>query len=192
MVDSTNLLFKGTRMLKFYISTFMAILLGIAVSTSVYAQPGIDSKQLPQKGVLSVSGGGGGQSYKIPEPWGSDDSVTGGTPPVAGSVSRISKTQWQAYVVNNSEDTYSIDFEVLQVDQNLALSKKDFGSFTLKPGQSNRQLFSAGIGSASASLRLTRWKNLTEKKKKAAEVTDEVIAEGSDEPEIRPPGPSAK
>ena len=146
------------------LKAFWSSVVLLAMVTPALAEPS-QAKDLPKKGVLSVSGGGGGQDYKIPGEWAGQDATTGDAPPVSGSVSRINKESWQVKMFNNSKDVYSASIAVIQYDEAVKQIKSDYFSITLKPGEKDVRTFSAAAGSKTAELNLQRWKNLTPHKK---------------------------
>lgn len=68
---------------------------------------------------------------------------------------------------NSHEDTYAVDVEVLQLNEALAVVKRDFFSYTLPPQGSKAQSISEASGVKGAEMSLTKWRNLTSKKKAA-------------------------
>lgn len=131
-----------------------------------YAAPDAPKKELPRSGTLSgtsVSGTGG---KSVDAPWGSEDVINGGAP-ISGSVSKVSERQWNMRIFNNSEDTYSVDLEVAQLNERNTKVKSDHYSYTLRPKQTAERSISAYSNTKQCTLNLLSWKNLTEHKKDA-------------------------
>lgn len=143
-----------------------ALLLLVAVFMAGTALAGTGNeaqkKELPRQGSLSFSGGM--SDGKIAMPWGSDEE---GSSPITGSVSKIGQDTWVMKVFNNSEDTYSVNLKVVQLNSQNRQVKSDSFSYTLKARQKVERNVSAAPGSVRGELKLESWKNLTPKKKEA-------------------------
>jgi hypothetical protein len=122
-------------------------------------------KKLPKSGTLSASVSSGGATNAIPGAWGADDNGWNGAAPITGSVSRMNPSTWRMFVINESEDEYSVNLSVIQRDQRGTQVKSDSYSYTLKPKQSETRSVSSSTSAVSASLELRSFKNLSEKKR---------------------------
>jgi hypothetical protein len=136
------------------------------------------STPLPQSGSLSTSMQTGNVNNKIPDVWGGNDPSGEKQPPVSGSVSRKNADTWIMRVFNTSEDTYSVDLEVVQFNERGAKVKGDFMSYVLKPGVSKERELRAGLGAREAQLNLRRYRKFETKKpqKKTAEAPSDAAS----------------
>jgi hypothetical protein len=126
----------------------------------------VPDKKLPRTGSLSSSFVTGRSVTTAPEPFGFDELNRYEESPITGSVSRVRPGQWQLKVFNNSEkDTYAVDVEVFQLNDGLAVVKRDFFSYTIPAKGSKTQDIAEASGVKGAEMNLTRWRNLTSKKK---------------------------
>lgn len=128
---------------------------------------------LPKSGNLASSLTGGAYGG-TPGSWASDP-LKQAAAPIGGSVSQIG-TSWVAKVFNNSEDTYSANFKVVQLNNRGISARNDYFSVTLQPGKSSERSFSMANGAINANLELSSWKKLGGDKKDG----DQPAAEGSD------------
>ena len=124
-----------------------------------------DPDKLPKSGNLSTSLKSGAASAEVPEPFGGEDISGEKEAPITGSVSRTSRDAWTVKVFNNTKDEYSVDLDVIQVNMSGATVKTDSFSYRLKPGQSEEEKVSTGIGARDAELNLRNWKNLSKQKR---------------------------
>lgn len=123
-------------------------------------------KGLPKSGVLSTSISTGYQTNKkVAIPWNKEGAGADAQAPISGSVSRINTKQWQAKVFNNTDDAFSADVAVVQLNANGNTVKRDSFSMRLKPKESLERTVSAVAGSSDGRLELISWKRLTSKKK---------------------------
>lgn len=131
-------------------------------------------KELTKSGVLSQTRSGGTAATEVDVPWGTD--VLKDKPaPISGSVSRVGPRDWMLRVFNNTEDTYSASLEVVQMARGGNRLKSDHYSYTLKPKQKVERKFSTLQTVTDCSLNLTKWKNLSGDKKKAAEMKKTAV-----------------
>ncbi len=137
----------------------------LAVPSLVSAQIE-DPKRLPRSGNLSTSLKAGSAMSTVPEPFGGDDISGDKLPPITGSVSRTGRDTWTMKVFNNTKDEYSVDLDVIQVNPRGATVKTDSFSYRLKPGESEQEKVSTGIGAMDAELNLRSWKNLSAQRRK--------------------------
>lgn len=145
-----------------------ALVCAFGAVSSLSAQT-VPDKKLPQRGSLSSSFVTGRSVTTAPEPFGFDELNRDEESPITGSVSRVRPGQWELKVFNNSEkDTYAVDVEVFQLNDSLAVVKRDYFSYTLSPKSSKAQDIAEASGVKGAEMNLTRWTNLTAKKKSAA------------------------
>ena len=141
-------------------------------ATAAFAEPPAPTPTpLPKTGSLasSVTAGSSGGAAGA---WGSD--VLEKSPaPIGGSVSKKGNS-WVARVFNNSQDSYSANFKVIQVNDRGTTTRNDYFSVSLQPGKSSERTFSAANGAVSASLELNGWTKVggsAEGEKAAAEGT---------------------
>jgi hypothetical protein len=127
-----------------------------------------DPSKLPPSGNLSTSLKSGAAEAEVPEPFGGEDISGEGLAPITGSVSRVTQDSWSMKVFNNTKDEYSVDLDVFQLNMQGQTVKTDSFSYRLKPGTSEQEKISAGIGARDAELNLRRWKNVSEEKRKRA------------------------
>lgn len=126
-------------------------------------------KDLPATGVLSSTTQGGFAVNNVAEPFGGEDPSGRSVSPITGSVVRGPGDRWFLKVFNNSEaDTYSVDVEVIQLNANRAVVKRDAFTYTLKPGSSKEGSVGSGVGTKSAQLTLSGYHNLTARKAERA------------------------
>lgn len=121
-------------------------------------------KELPKSGSLSVSSSGGGPGVSAPGGWGDSDGLGAGGAPISGSVSRINPSTWQLFVQNSSDDTYSVNLEVIQKDDRGSRVKVDSFSYNLKPHAQQRRSVSAASSAATGELNLRNWRNVSKQK----------------------------
>lgn len=144
-------------------------------------------RELPATGVLSQTRSSGTAGNSVPAPWGSD-ALDKSAPPITGSVSRLGKDEWAVRIFNNSEDTYSVSVEVVQMGRGSKRLKSDNYSYTLKGKAKAEREFKANQGVTDCVLKLTRWKNLTAKKKEASpSPTKAAGGEVSEKAPVSPP-----
>lgn len=139
-----------------------------------------DPSKLPSSGNLSTSLKSGAAVAEIPEPFGGDDISGDRLAPITGSVSRATRDSWSMKVFNNTKDEYSVDVDVFQLNTSGQTVKTDSFSYNLKPGASEQEKLSAGIGARDAELNLRRWRNLSEEKRKRAKENAEGGDSGGD------------
>ena len=143
-----------------------ASLVGSAIAEDSDASEGEKKKKkLPKSGTLSASVSSGGATNAVPGAWGADENGWNGAAPITGSVSRMNPSTWKMFVINESEDEYSVNLSVVQRDQRGTQVKSDSYSYTLKPKQSESRSVSSATNSVSASLELRSFKNLSDKKR---------------------------
>ncbi|MEN9846915.1 MAG: hypothetical protein RIS36_2062 [Pseudomonadota bacterium] len=132
-------------------------------------------KDLPRSGNLSSTFNTGRAVSTAPEPFGFDELRRGEVSPLSGSISKVREGHLELKVFNNSTtDTYSVNVEARQLDENLRVVKRDLFSYTIHPQGSKRQTIVAAPGVKGAELNLDRYSNLTERKKVAARNTPAV------------------
>ncbi len=130
----------------------------------------VPDKNLPKEGSLASTFVTGRSVASAPEPFGFDELNRNERSPITGSVSRLKPGEWQLKVFNNSQkDTYAVDVEVLQLNEALSVVKRDFFSYTIPPQGSKAQSISEASGVKGAEMSLTKWRNLTSKKKVAGD-----------------------
>ena len=126
-------------------------------------------KDLPKRGNLSTTFNTGRSVSAAPEPFGFDELRRDEVSPLSGSISKVKDGHLDLKVFNNSTtDTYSVNVEALQLNENLTVVKRDVFTYTLPPGGSKQQTLTAAPGVKGAELNLDRYTNLTERRKKAA------------------------
>lgn len=146
----------------------IALALAVGVASKAWAQT-VSDKKLPKTGSLSSTFVTGSSVNVAPEPFGSDNPMGDEQSPITGSVSRVKPGEWQLKVFNNSkDDTYAVDVEVSQFNESFTSVKRDYFSYTIPPQGSKVQSISEGLGVKGAQLNLSKWRNLTSKKKAAA------------------------
>lgn len=144
----------------------LACAFGVASISSAETVP---DKKLPKQGSLASTFVTGRSVTTSPEPFGFDELNRNEKSPITGSVSRLKPGEWQLKVFNNSQqDTYAVDVQVLQLNDALVVVKRDFFSYTLPPQGSKSQSISEASGVKGAEMSLTKWRNLTSKKKAVA------------------------
>lgn len=147
---------------------FCALVMIVGMVSTSSAQT-VPDKNLPKSGSLSSTFVTGQRVGSVPEPFGFDELNRNEESPITGSVSRMKAGEWQLKVFNNSrDDAYSVDVEVRQLNEALGVVKRDYFSYTLPPQGSKAQTISAAAGVKGAELNLSRWRNLTAKKKSSA------------------------
>lgn len=143
--------------------TLVLFLSGASIS-GVVAEVKKD-KELPSRGVLSSTTQGGFAVNNVAEPFGGEDPSGRSVSPITGSVVKGPGDRWILKVFNNSEtDTYSVDVEVIQLNGNRALVRRDAFTYLLKPGTSKEGSVSSGVGTKTAQLTLSSYHNLTARK----------------------------
>jgi len=144
----------------------VAVVCGSVCTVSAQTVP---DKNLPKRGSLSTNYTTGRTVNTSPEPFGFDELKRDEESPIAGSVSRVKEGELELKVFNNSkEDAYSVDVEVLQMDENFAVLKRDYFSYTIPAQGSKVQKVTGVSGVKGSQMNLLRWKNLTAKKRVAA------------------------
>ena len=142
-----------------------------SISTDVSAKK--KEKQFPKSGTLASTSGGGSASSVGgfgDTPLSDEDQAA----PIGGSVSR-EKNSWVAKVFNNSKDSVSGNYKVIQKGKNGATIKTDSFSVNLAPGKSTERSFTANPLSVSGSLDVVSWKSNKKKeepKKEESEYTN--------------------
>ena len=140
-----------------------------------------DPSKLPSSGNLSTSLKSGAASAEVPEPFGGDDISGDQLAPITGSVSRATRDSWSMKVFNNTQDEYSVDLDVFQLNMAGQTVKTDSYSYRLKPGSSEQEMISAGIGARDAELNLRHYRNLSQEKRKRAEQEKAEDADSDDD-----------
>ena len=126
-------------------------------------------KDLPRRGNLSTTFNTGRSVSAAPEPFGFDELRRDEVSPLSGSISKVKEGHLELKVFNNSKtDTYSVNVEALQLNENLTVVKRDVFTYTLPPNGSKQQTLVAAPGVKGAELNLDKYTNLTERRKKAA------------------------
>lgn len=139
----------------------LATIASLGVASVVQAEVKKD-KELPRSGVLSSTTQGGLAVNNVPEPFGGEDPSGREVSPITGSVVKASGERWRLKVTNNSEtDTYTVDVEVVQLNGNRAVVKRDAFTYTLKPKSSKEGSVGSGVGTMTAQLKLSSYHNLT-------------------------------
>lgn len=152
----------------------VSVVFAVGIAVEVGAQT-VPDKKLPKTGSLSSSYTTGQAANFAEQPFGFDELNREQESPITGSVSRLDKNGLHLKVFNNSqEDTYSVDVEVLQRDDNRTVLKRDYFSYTLPPQGSKTQSVFAAPNVKGADLNLLKWKNLTAKKRAAKASTPEA------------------
>ncbi len=152
-----------------------AVVCAVGVVSTTMAET-VPDKKLPKEGSLASTFVTGRSVASAPEPFGFDELNRNEKSPITGSVSRVRPGEWQLKVFNNSrEDTYAVDVEVLQLNDALAVVKRDFFSYTIPPQGSKAQSISEGSGVKGAEMSLTKWRNLTSKKKAPATASQKSV-----------------
>ncbi len=152
----------------------LAVIITTVTSIAFAATEQPTPTPLPMSGNLasSVTAGSAGGA---PGSWASDVLVQSPAP-IGGSVSR-SGNSWLAKVFNNSEDSYSANFKVIQLHARGDSIRNDYFSVTLAPGKSSERTYSVANGAVSANLELASWKKLGGDKKE--EEKDAAVADAS-------------
>ena len=134
----------------------------------------VDPKDLPTSGNLSTSIKSGAAEAENPQPFGGEDVSGDIVAPITGSVSRLSRDTWIMKVFNNTKDEYSVDVDVIQLNTSGSTVKTDSFSYRLKPGESEEESISTGLGARDAELNLRRWRNLSAERRQrdAADKSD--------------------
>ena len=146
----------------------IAVCVVLTVSRVSHAEVTPD-KELPKRGNLSTTFNTGRSVSAAPEPFGFDELRRDEVSPLSGSISKVKEGHLELRVFNNSKtDTYSVNVEALQLNENLTVVKRDVFTYTLPPNGSKQQTLVAAPGVKGAELNLDRYTNLTERKKKAA------------------------
>jgi len=146
----------------------------LVVASIALAQEGEKQRELPRSGTLSATGmGGGEESVSLPGSWGFDPAEAFDTEksPITGSVFRGDGQDWKVNVVNNSDDRYSANLEVIQYDASRRSIKRDSFGVTLSGHEKSQRTFRARTNAATAELKLSSWKNLSPKQ--AIEVSED-------------------
>lgn len=146
----------------------------LVVASVALAQEGGKQEELPRSGTLSATGAGGGdETVSLPGSWGFDpaEAFNAEKSPITGSVFRGDGQDWKVNVVNNSDDRYSANLEVIQYDASRRSVKRDSFGVTLSGHEKSHRSFRARTNAATAELKLTSWKNLSPKK--AEEVSED-------------------
>ena len=126
-------------------------------------------KDLPKRGNLSTTFNTGRSVSTAPEPFGFDELRRDEVSPLSGSISKVKEGYLEMKVFNNSKtDTYSVNVEAIQLDENLRVVKRDFFTYTLSPQASKQQSLTAATGVKGAELNLDKYTNLTTRRAKAA------------------------
>lgn len=147
---------------------FCSLLIAVGTVSTSSAQT-VPDKNLPKKGALASTFVTGRSVATAPEPFGFDELNRNEESPISGSVSRGKPGEWQLKVFNNSkEDTYSVDVEVSQLNEALVVVKRDYFSYSIPPQGSKAQNISEASGVKGAQMNLTKWRNLTARKKSSA------------------------
>jgi len=152
----------------------LAIVLTLMVVGHAVAETKVTpDEDLPKSGNLSSTFLTGHAVSTVPEPFGFDELNRDAQSPITGSVSRAKKPGfWELKVFNNSkETTYSVDVEVRQLDVALTVVKRDYFTYTLAPDSSKNQMIIDRGNTKGAELELTKFTNLTVKKKVAVKPT---------------------
>jgi hypothetical protein len=118
-------------------------------------------KALPKSGLLAVSSVSGAGTSVTGEVFGGEDIFSGELPPIAGSVYRHGESKWRFSVINNSQDRYSVNVDLIQKSESGATVKFGSYSYTLGPGQSDGDDVSVGVGARRVELNLRSYRNLT-------------------------------
>jgi hypothetical protein len=152
----------------FVISALTATGLCSQVVVAEEAQGANEKKHLPKSGLLAVSSISGAGTSVVSDVFGGEDIFGTELPPIAGSVSRSGESAWRFSVMNNSQDRYSVNIDLVQKNESGTTVKFGSYSYTLRPGQSDGVVVSAGVGARRADLTLRSYRNLTEQEKERA------------------------
>ena len=145
----------------------LAVCVVLTLARVAYAEVTPD-KDLPKRGNLSTTFNTGRAVSAAPEPFGFDELRRDEVSPLSGSISKVKEGHLDMKVFNNSKtDTYSVNVEALQLNENLDVVKRDVFTYTLPPNSSKQQTLVAAPGVKGAELNLDRYTNLTERRKKA-------------------------
>ena len=130
-------------------------------------------EDLPKSGTLSSTFLTGNSVSTVPEPFGFDELNRDAQSPITGSVSRAKKPGfWELKVFNNSKEaSYSVNVEVRQLDEALRVVKRDYFTYTLAPNTSKSEMIIDRGNTKGAELELTKYTNLSAKKKVASKPT---------------------
>ncbi len=120
------------------------------------------SVSLPKSGLLAVSSQSGAGNTVTSDAFGGEDFSGAYVAPITGSVSRVGDSGWVCKVFNNSQDEYSINVDLKQLDLDGRQVKFGSYSFRLKPGASDQITSEAGLNSRRAELWLRSYKNLSQ------------------------------
>ena len=146
-----------------------------------YSQESADSgakkkeKQFPKSGTLASTSGGGTSSSVGgfgDTPLTDEDQAA----PIGGSVNR-EKNSWVARVFNNSKDSVSGNYKLVQKGKNGATIKTDSFSVNLAPGKSAERSFTANPLSVSGSLDVVSWKSNKKKEEPKKEESEDTNSE---------------
>lgn len=146
----------------------LVVCFALAVARVAVAEVTPD-KDLPKRGNLSTTFNTGRAASSAPEPFGFDELRRDEVSPLSGSISKVKEGHLEMKVFNNSKtDTYSVNVEARQLDENLRVVKRDFFTYTLSPQSSKQQMLTAATGVKGAELNLDKYTNLTARRAKAA------------------------
>jgi hypothetical protein len=126
-------------------------------------------RKLPKSGLLATSSISGAGSTIIGDTFGGEELFARDLPPITGSISRKDDATWSFSVSNNSEDRYSINVDLIQKSETGSTVKFGSYSYSLRPGQSERQTVQAGSNVSRAELHLRSYRNLTAQRKNTTE-----------------------
>jgi hypothetical protein len=143
--------------------TFGALLVLVCAVSAVAEEK--KEKKLPKSGLLAVSSIAGAGRSITGDLFGGEDIFGDTLPPITGSLSRASEEKWRFSVSNNTQDTYSVNLDLIQKDESDRTVKFSSYSYTLKPGQQESDSATAGTSAMKAELHLRSYRNLTERKK---------------------------
>lgn len=157
---------------------YRALVLAVLLSSNAVAQTAVTpDEDLPKRGNLSSTFLTGKAKSTVPEPFGFDELKRDEQSPITGSVSRGKPGFWELKVFNNSKEaTYSVDVEVRQLDDSLRVVKRDSFTYTLPPNGSKSQMITDGLNTKGAELELTKYTNLSAKKKATEKPTDQSLS----------------
>mgnify|MGYP001301457709 CR=1 FL=1 len=155
----TKLTMKYTKILFIILSFF---------NLSVYCE---EPETLPKEGLIASSNFTS-TSDSIDGPWGGINITDDDRSPVSGSVKKISNTEYEYTIVNNSDSQYSSSIGLVQFDKNKKIIKTTNTNVNLKPGEKVSRTFRAAPLTNNVSIKLNKWK-----KKSKSKSPEEIKAE---------------
>jgi hypothetical protein len=126
-------------------------------------------RKLPKSGLLATSSISGASSTILGDTFGGEELFDKELPPLTGSISRKDDATWSFSVSNNSNDRYSLNVDLIQKNESGSTVKFGSYSYSLRPGQTERQTAQAGSNASRAELHLRSYRNLTPSQKRSGD-----------------------